>query len=127
MDLKTNHSIRIAILATGEQLLCIFGEVRGKEEEIVGYRLMYPFALGLGEPNEDGTLPIKYNKWCPFTPVQEFKMTGDHIISVTYPDNNILENYVTELERFGIERDKLFGPEPEETNGDNSEPAEAAE
>ena len=82
--------------------------------------------MSLGDQNEDGTLPIQYTRWCPFTPVQEFKIPGEHLIAVTYPDNNILSNFVTELGNFGITEDQLFY-DVEETNGDNSEPDQAAE
>jgi len=102
----------------------LFGEVKD-EDRIVGYRLIYPFSLALGDVNEDGTIPIKYSRWCPYSPVQEHRISGDHIISVVYPDNGILDNYVGELKSFGFTEEQLFYPE--ETNGDNSEPAEAGE
>jgi hypothetical protein len=123
-QLKTNHNIRVVTLTTGERVLCLFGEVKD-EDRVVGYRLIYPFILSLGEPNEDGTIPIRYSRWCPYSPVQEHRISGDHIISVVYPDNGILDNYVSELPQFGLTEDKIFYPE--ETNGDNSEPAEAGE
>ena len=123
--IKTNHNVRLLILATGQTVLCLFGDVKDPEGNLVGYKMIYPFILDLGEPNDDGTLPIKYTKWCPFTPVQEFKLVGDHIISVTYPDNNILDSYVGELKTYNIQEEDIFFEE--ETDGDQSEPAEAAE
>ena len=124
-QLKTNHNTRIVILSTGERVLCLFGELRGDDSKVIGYKMLYPYALTLGNPQEDGTMPINYTRWCPYSPVQEYRVNGEHIVSVTYPDNNILENYVTELESFGIPRDQLFFEEA--TDGDNSEPAETAE
>ena len=124
-QLKTNHNIRIVTLTTGERVLCLFGEVKD-EGKVVGYRLIYPFALSLGDPNEDGTIPIRYSRWCPYSPVQEHRISGDHIISVVYPDNSILGNYTTELGQFGLTEDQIFYPE-EAPNGDNSEPTEAGE
>ena len=124
-QLKTNHNTRIVILSTGERVLCLFGELRGDDSKVIGYKMLYPYALTLGNPQEDGTMPINYTRWCPYSPVQEYRVNGEHIVSVTYPDNNILENYVTELESFGIPRDQLFFEE--KPNGDNSEPAETAE
>ena len=56
--LKTNHNIRIVNLATGDNVLCMFGEVRNDEEKVIGYRMLYPYTLGLGAENEDGTIPI---------------------------------------------------------------------
>jgi hypothetical protein len=124
-QLKVNHSVRIAILSTGERILCLFGDVKDDQKRTIGYKVIYPFALGLGDKDENGNLPIRYSKWCPYTPVQEFRINGEHIISVTYPDNAILENYVSELEEYGLTKDQIFYPE--ESNGDNSEPAEVSE
>ena len=50
-QLKTNHNIRIVNLTTGENVLCMFGEVRDDKEKVIGYRMLYPYALGLGEEN----------------------------------------------------------------------------
>lgn len=122
--LKTNHSIRIVILNSREQLLTLVQEKRDENNIPIGYVLLWPFMLGLGEPNEEGDLPIKYHKWCPFTPVQEFLLKPDSITTIAMPDNGILENYITELESYGVPRDKLFF---EVTDGDNSEPTEAGE
>ena len=105
--LKTNHNIRIANLTTGASVLCVFGEVR-EEDNVVGYRMVYPYTLSLGDPNEDGTVPIQYTRWCPYTPLQEFRISERNIVTVTLPDNNILENYVQELNAFGITQDKIF-------------------
>ena len=131
-ELRINHSVRIAILSTGERVLCLFGDVKDEQERTVGYKMLYPFVLGLGEKDENGNLPIKYSKWCPYTPVQEFRINGEHIVSVTYPDNAILDNYVTELEGYGIPKERVFYELPEGfieelENGDNGEPDQAAE
>jgi hypothetical protein len=124
-QLKTNHNARIVTLTTAERVLCLFGDVRGEDSKVIGYRVLYPYTLSLGETNEDGTIPIQYSRWCPFSPLEEHRMSGEHIISVVYPDNNILENYVTKLTDAGVDQDLIFFEG--ETNGDNSEPAEAAE
>ena len=118
--LKTNHNIRVVTLVTGEKVLCLFGEVR-ENEQVVGYRLIYPFVLSLGQVNEDGTLPINYTRWCPFSPVEEHKVGGTHIMSVVYPDNQILDNFIGKLKDSGFTDEQLFFEE--ETNG--SEPSEA--
>jgi len=123
-QLKTNHNVRVVTITTGERILCLFGEVKD-EERIVGYRLIYPFTLSLGDPNEDGSIPIKYSRWCPYSPIEEHRIAGDHIISVVYPDNGILDNYANELKSFGFTEEQIFYPE--ETNGDNSEPSEVGE
>jgi hypothetical protein len=125
-ELKTNHNVRVVKLVTNETILCLFGEVKNDEDKIIGYRVLYPYVLTLGSPNEDGTLPINYTRWCPFSPVQEYKIPGEHLIAVTYPDNNILDNYVAELGNFGIKEENLFFTQ-EEVSGDQSKPAEASE
>jgi hypothetical protein len=124
-QLKTNHGIRIVSLVTGERVLCMFGEVRGDEDQVVGYRMLYPYVLNLGSPNDDGTIPIQYERWCPYSPVEEHRMSGDHIISVVYPDNNILDNFVIRLKEMGLTDENIFFEVKQD--GDNSEPTEAGE
>ena len=124
VKLKTNHNIRIVNLATGDNVLCMFGEVRGDEDKVIGYRMLYPYTLGLGEENEDGTITISYTRWCPFSPVEEHRLGGEHIISVVYPDNGIVDNFSNRLRQLGLTEEQIFYPE--ETDGDNSEPAETA-
>ena len=117
--LKTNHNIRIVNLATGDNVLCMFGEVRDDNEKVIGYRMLYPYTLGLGKEREDGTIPISYTRWCPFSPVEEHRLGGEHIISVVYPDNGIVDNFANRLREVGLKDEQIFF---EETNGDNSEP-----
>ena len=126
-QLRTNHNIRIVTLATSERVLCMFGDVREQEDttKVVGYRMLYPYTLSLGTPNDDGSIPIHYERWCPFSPQEEHRMSGEHIISVVFPDNNILDNFTKRLNDLGIADDQIFIPEEED--GDNSEPAETAE
>ena len=124
--LKTNHNVRVVNLATGASVLCIFGDVRDDDNKVVGYRMVYPFTLTLGTENEDGTIPIQYSRFCPFSPIEEHRLGGEHIVSVVYPDNGILDNYTQKLVEMGMSEEQIFYPE-EEPDGDNSEPAEAAE
>ena len=123
--LKTNHNIRIVTLTTAERVLCMFGEVRDDDQKVLGYRIVYPYLLSLGEPQEDGNIPIHYTRWCPFSPIEEHRLSGEHIISVVLPDNNILDNFVVRLKEYGLTDEQIFFEE--QTDGDNSEPAEAAE
>ena len=124
--LKTNHSVRVVTLTTAERVLCLFGDIREEEDgKVVGYRMLYPFILTLGDPNDDGTIPIQYSRFCPYSPIEEHRLGGEHIISVVFPDTGILDNYVAKLKEFGMTEEQIFYPE--ETNGDNSKPAEAAE
>ena len=122
--LKTNHNIRIVTLTTGERVLAMFGDVRDEEQKVVGYRIVYPYLLSLGEPQEDGNIPIHYTRWCPFSPIEEHRLGGEHIISVVFPDNNILDNFVIRLKEYGLTEEQIFF---EVKDGDNSEPAEASE
>jgi len=123
--LKTNHNIRIVNLATGDNVLCMFGEVRDDNEKVIGYRMLYPYSLSLGQEKEDGTIPISYTRWCPFSPVEEHRLGGEHIISVVYPDNGIVDNFANRLRQLGLTEEQIFYPE--ETDGDNSEPDKTAE
>ena len=124
--LKTNHSVRVVTLTTAERVLALFGDIREEEDgKVVGYRLLYPFILTLGDPNDDGTIPIQYSRFCPYSPIEEHRLGGEHIISVVFPDTGILDNYVAKLKEFGMKEEQIFYPE--ETNGDNSEPAKTAE
>ena len=78
--LKTNHNIRIVTLTTAERVLCMFGDIKDDEEKVVGYRMVYPYLLTIGEPSEDGTVPINYGRWCPFSPIEDHRISGEHII-----------------------------------------------
>ena len=122
--LKTNHNVRIVNLATGDNVLCLFGDIKNEEDKVVGYRMVYPYKLTLGKENEDGTIPINYARWCPFSPIEEHRLGGEHIISVVYPDNNILENFANRLRELGLKDEQIFYPE--KTDGDNSEPDKTA-
>ena len=126
--LKTNHSIRIISLTTGEHVLCMFGDVRNEDDnnKVVGYRMLYPYRLELGKENDDGTIPIAYTRWCPFSPVEEHRLGGEHIISVVFPDNNIVDNFANRLREIGLTDEQIFFPE-EAPSGTESEPAEASE
>ena len=121
IKLKTNHNIRVVNLTTGDNVLCMFGEVRGDEDKVIGYRMLYPYKLTLGKENKDGTIPINYSRWCPFSPIEEHRMGGEHIISVVFPDNGIVDNFASRLREIGLTDEQIF---VEETNGDNSEPTE---
>ena len=123
--LKTNHNVRIVNLATGDNVLCMFGDIKEPDgDKVVGYRMIYPYTLTLGKENEDGTIPINYARWCPFSPIEEHRLGGEHIISVVFPDNNILENFAARLREIGLKEEQIFYPE--ETDGDNSEPDKTA-
>ena len=118
-ELKTNHNIRIVTLSTAERVLCMFGEVKNDEEKVVGYRLVYPYLLGLGQINEDGTVPINYSRWCPYSPIEDHRISGEHLLTVVYPDNNILSNYADRLKEIGLKDEQIFYEE--KTDGDSSE------
>jgi len=124
--LKTNHNIRVVNLTTGDNVLCMFGEIRGEDDKVIGYRMLYPYRLTLGEENEDRTIPINYTRWCPFSPVEEHRLGGEHIISVVYPDNNIVDNFANRLREIGMSDDKIFFPEEVKEDGSESESDQAA-
>ena len=125
--MKTNHNVRVLTLVTGERVLCLFGGVRDESDpqKITAYRMIYPYILTLGKQNEDGTMPINYTRFNPFSPFEEHIVAGDHIISVVLPDEQIFDNFREKLNEAGIKDEQIFYPEA--PNGDNSEPAEAGE
>ena len=120
-ELKTNHNIRIVTLTTAERVLCMFGNVTDDTEEkkVVGYRMVYPYLLSMGAINEDGTVPINYGRWCPYSPIEDHRISGEHIISVVYPDNSIIDNYAVRLKEIGLTDEQIFYEE--QTDGDSSE------
>ena len=92
--MKTNHYVRVVTLATGERVLCLFGEVRDENGGVSGYRMAEPFNLTLGDPDDKGNMPIKYNRWCMFSPEREYRLSGIHIVAVSFPEETILDTYV---------------------------------
>ena len=124
--LRTNHNIRIVNLTTSQSVLCLFGDVRDEDKKVVGYRMLYPYKLTLGEESDEGTIPISYARWCPFSPVEEHRLGGEHIISVVYPDNNIVDNFANRLREIGMSDDKIFFPEEVKEDGSESESDQAA-
>ena len=116
--LRTNHNIRIVTLTTAERVLCMFGNVTDETEEkkVVGYRMVYPYLLSI---DEDGTVPINYSRWCPYSPIEDHRISGEHIISVVYPDNSIIDNYAVRLKEIGLTDEQIFYEEKKD--GDSSE------
>jgi hypothetical protein len=127
IELKTNHNVRVVNLANGQNVLCLFGDIRDGDQDnkVIGYRMLYPFALSLGVENEDGTIPIEYKRWCPYSPQEEHRLSGEHIVSVVFPDNGILDNYANKLRELGVPDENIFPPEV--TDGSEGKPAEASE
>lgn len=124
--MKVNHPIRVVTLTTSERVLCLFTDIRDEKEpeRVLGYKMAEPFTLTLGDADESGNYPVKYNRWCMFSPEREFMLSGNHIIAVSIPEENIVEQYARQLEESGIPRDQIF---IEVEDGDNSEPVEAGE
>ena len=125
-QLITNHNVRIISLVTGDQVLALFGEIRENNEpdtKVIGYSMNFPYLLRLGEVREDGNIPIEYTRWCPFSPIEEHRLSGEHIISVVYPDNGILDNFVAKLKDVGLTEEQIFFAE-EQQNGNTSKPTE---
>ena len=122
-SLKTNHYIRVVKLTTGENVLCVFLDLLNQEKEFIGYRLIYPYLLSMKDSDSEGRMVINYTKWCPFSPQEEHKISSNHIISVVFPENEILENYVEKLAEFGVTSDQLFFEEttPEKSVEQNTD------
>jgi hypothetical protein len=123
---RVNHPIRVVTLTTAERVLCLFTDVRNENDDtqVIGYKMAEPYTLTLGEEDESGNFPVKYNRWCMYSPEREFMLSGNHIIAVSVPDSNIVEQYASQLEAAGISRDQIF---IEVEDGTDSEPAEVSE
>ena len=104
-ELITNHNMRIVSLATSERVLCLFGEIKDKAEKVAGYRMG--------------------DRWCPYSPIEDHRISGEHIISVVYPDNNIVKNYADRLKEIGLKDEQIFYEE--KTDGDSSESTATSE
>ena len=86
--------------------------------------MVYPYLLTIGELNEDGTVPINYGRWCPFSPIEDHRISGEHIISVVFPDNSIVDNYATRLKEIGLTEEQIFW---EQSDGDSSKSTATSE
>ena len=66
MTVTANHPIRVVTLSTAERVLCLFTDVRDESEpdRVLGYKMAEPFNLSLGDVDENGNYPVKYNRWC---------------------------------------------------------------
>ena len=129
-QLRTNHNVRIITLNTNERVLALFGEIRDNNEpdtKVIGYSMNFPYLLRLGEVRDDGQIPIEYSRWCPYSPIEEHRLSGEHIISVVFPDNGILDNFVSKLKEVGLTDEQIFFAEEQQQNGNTSEPTETGE
>ena len=129
-QLRTNHNVRIITLTTNERVLALFGEIRENNEpdtKVIGYSMNFPYLLRLGEVRDDGQIPIEYSRWCPYSPIEEHRLSGEHIISVVFPDNGILDNFVSKLKEVGLTDEQIFFAEEQQQNGNTSEPTETVE
>jgi len=129
-QLRTNHNVRVITLTTNERVLALFGEIRENNEpdkKVIGYSMNFPYLLRLGEVREDGQIPIEYSRWCPYSPIEEHRLSGEHIVSVVFPDNGILDNFVTKLKEVGLTDEQIFFAEEQQQNGNTSEPTETVE
>ena len=87
--------------------------------------MVYPYLLSMGAVNKDGTVPINYGRWCPYSPIEDHRISGEHIISVVYPDNSIIDNYAVRLKEIGLTDEQIFYEEKKD--GDSSESTATSE
>ena len=87
--------------------------------------MVYPYLLSLGQLNDDGTVPINYSRWCPYSPIEDHRISGEHILSVVYPDNSIIDNYANRLKEIGLKGEQIFYEEKKD--GDSSESTATSE
>jgi hypothetical protein len=126
-------AIQIITLKTGDQLISELKELYSDEgEEKKGICLLAdkPYVLSVigSSPQylveESGSeLQVKFSKWNPYSIDDKFKLPYDCVMTISNPEPGLRDAYLRKI----TELQKNQNTDSEETNGDNSEPAEAGE
>lgn len=100
------HNIRIVTLASGENVICNFSQVR-EDDKFVAYQMLYPLITELeveGEPNSpEATYRVNYRRWNVFTPYEDFRLNPQHVVTAMPPNQEIMVNYVQKLKEAGVD------------------------
>ena len=101
---QIQHNIRIVTLASGENVICNFTQVR-EEDKFVAYQMLYPLTCDLEIDGEDGspeaTYRVNYRRWNVFTPYEDFRINPQHVVTAMPPNQEIMTNYVQKLKDAG--------------------------
>ena len=100
------HNIRIVTLASGENVICNFTQVR-EEDKFVAYQMLYPLITELEvegvEGTPEATYRVNYRRWNVFTPYEDFRLNPQHVVTAMPPNNEIMVNYVQKLKEAGVD------------------------
>ena len=100
------HNIRIVTLASGENVICNFSQVR-EDDKFVAYQILYPLITELEvegvEGTPEATYRVNYRRWNVFTPYEDFRLNPQHVVTAMPPNNEIMVNYVQKLKEAGVD------------------------
>lgn len=103
---QIQHNIRIVTLASGEQIICNFSQVR-EDDKFVAYQMLYPLITELEvegtEGAPDAVYRVNYRRWNVFTPFEDFRINPQHVVTAMPPNNEIMTNYVQKLKDAGVD------------------------
>tara|TARA_B100000029_G_scaffold369309_1_gene363140 strand:+ start:1812 stop:2282 length:471 start_codon:yes stop_codon:yes gene_type:complete len=103
---QIQHNIRIVTLASGEQIICNFSQVR-EDDKFVAYQMLYPLVTELEvegtEGAPDAVYRVNYRRWNVFTPYEDFRINPQHVVTAMPPNNEIMTNYVQKLKDAGVD------------------------
>ena len=103
---QIQHNIRIVTLASGEQIICNFSQVR-EDDKFVAYQMLYPLITELEvegtEGAPDAVYRVNYRRWNVFTPFEDFRINPQHLVTAMPPNNEIMTNYVQKLKDAGVD------------------------
>ena len=100
------HNIRIVTLASGENVICNFSQVR-EDDKFVAYQMLYPLITELEvegvEGTPEATYRVNYRRWNVFTPYEDFRLNPQHVVTAMPPNVEIMTNYVQKLKDAGVD------------------------
>ena len=100
------HNIRIVTLASGENVICNFSQVR-EDDKFVAYQMLYPLITELEVEGVEGTpeaqYRVNYRRWNVFTPYEDFRLNPQHVVTAMPPNQEIMVNYVQKLKEAGVD------------------------
>tara|TARA_B100000579_G_scaffold80061_1_gene62209 strand:- start:1391 stop:1873 length:483 start_codon:yes stop_codon:yes gene_type:complete len=103
---QIQHNIRIVTLASGENVICNFTQVR-EEDKFVAYQMLYPLITTLTVDGEEGSpdasYRVDYRRWNVFTPYEDFRINPQHVVTAMPPNLEIMTNYVQKLKDAGVD------------------------
>lgn len=91
---------KILVLKNGERIIAGTGERTGEDGRGICLVIKCPYILTLGEKTSTDDFTVNFSKWNPFSSDLTFNVPYDAVITVSEPEQGILDVY---LEKFGAE------------------------